>query len=110
MYRDLLLAFGIWDQMRVDQGHEFYLMCYLQHKLKDLRFNTNRNAYVQTTSRMVSFLNFYSILFGLLSIYNNLFKNRVIERVWHEVNQRIIYQIKESLVHYELESVIDLGI
>jgi hypothetical protein len=74
MYRDLLLAFGIWDQMRVDQGHEFYLMCYLQHKLKDLRFNTNRNAYVQTTSRMVSFLNFYSILFGLLSIYNNLFK------------------------------------
>ena len=53
MYEELLMGFGIWDQIRVDQGHEFYLMCYLQYKLKDLRYNQNRNAYVQTTSRMV---------------------------------------------------------
>ena len=53
MYRELIKNFGLWDQIRVDHGREFYLMCYLQFLLRDYRYNTNRNAYVQTSSRMV---------------------------------------------------------
>lgn len=56
MYRDLAKNFGLWDQIRVDHGREFYLMCYLQFLLGDERFNTNRRPYVQTSSRMVSCL------------------------------------------------------
>ena len=59
-----------------------FVMCYLQYVVRELRFNTNRSAYVQTTSRM----------------------NRVIERIWHEINQRIVYQLKEQLVNFELNS------
>ena len=62
-------------------------MCYLQVKLEQWRYNQNRNAYVQTTSRM----------------------NRTIERIWHECNQRVIYQIKECLVYYEINSLFDPG-
>ena len=35
-------------------------------------------------------------------------KNRVIERVWHEINQRVIYQLKAMLVEFELNSLFDL--
>ena len=39
-------------QIRVNHGREFYLMCYLQYAVREIRFSTNRSAYIQTTLRM----------------------------------------------------------
>jgi hypothetical protein len=52
MYKDIIEHHGVWDQIRVDHGREFYLMCHLQYAIRGLRFNTNRSDYVQTISRM----------------------------------------------------------
>jgi hypothetical protein len=54
-----MLNYGIWDQIRVDHGREFYLMLFIQDHLKHLRYDTNKSAFVQTSSRMV---NIYSII------------------------------------------------
>ncbi len=54
IFRQVLLKFGIWDQIRVDHGREFFLMLKIQEDLQNLRFNLNRDCYVQSTSRMVS--------------------------------------------------------
>ncbi len=88
MYRELMLKFGIWDQIRTDHGREFFLMHFVQDKLKDFRFNTQRTPFVQTSSR----------------------QNRVIERVWHEINQRVIYRLKKILVELFQMSMIDTDI
>ena len=48
MYKDIIEHRDAWDQISVDDGREFYLMCYLQYAVRELRFNTNRSAYVQT--------------------------------------------------------------
>lgn len=46
--RETLVRYGIWDQVRVDHGKEFYLMLAVQEHLKDLRNNTRRHPYLQT--------------------------------------------------------------
>jgi hypothetical protein len=88
MYRDLLGQYGFWDQLRVDHGREFFLMLYLQHKFQVLRFDVNKRPFVQSTSK----------------------QNRIIERNWHELNQRFIYSIKEFLVKFENNNIFNLEI
>jgi hypothetical protein len=85
MYRELCAQYEIWDQVRVDHGNEFMLMLYMQFKLQDLKYNLDRKPFVQTTSRM----------------------NRVVERTWHEINQRVNYLIKENLFFYVLNDMLD---
>lgn len=53
LFRSILLEFGLWDQIRVDHGKEWYLMLYVQEKLSGLRRNQNRHPHVQTTSKKV---------------------------------------------------------
>ena len=52
--RSILCEFGIWDQIRVDHGREWYLLLYGQELLADKRFNTARSPHVQSTSKQVS--------------------------------------------------------
>ncbi|KAM9376146.1 LOW QUALITY PROTEIN: uncharacterized protein KZ484_008720 [Pholidichthys leucotaenia] len=54
VYRSAVLTNGIWDQIRVDHGHEFYLCLYMQEKLATHRHNISRQAYVQTTFKVFS--------------------------------------------------------
>ena len=54
MYRNAVLKYGTWDQVRVYHGKEFMLILYLQYKLDAYRYNQERKLFVQSTSRMVS--------------------------------------------------------
>ena len=47
---------GMWDQIRVDHGKEFYLCLYVQDLLKNYHNNCNRKPYLQTQSKQVSFV------------------------------------------------------
>ncbi len=48
----MLLEYGIWDQVRVDQGREWTLMLFAQELLAHLRRNTSLAPHLQT-SKMV---------------------------------------------------------
>ena len=51
--RPIVLQYGIWDQVRVDQGKEWTLMLFGQEQLAHLRRNLNRAPHLQTTSKQV---------------------------------------------------------
>ena len=53
--RPIVEQYGLWDQLRVDQGKEWYLMLSVQEDLAHLRFNTNRAPHLQTSSKLVCF-------------------------------------------------------
>ncbi|XP_072557125.1 uncharacterized protein [Paramormyrops kingsleyae] len=50
IYRVAVANNGMWDQVRVDHGREFYLALYMQEKLAQHRHNIDRQPYVQTAS------------------------------------------------------------
>ena len=52
--RSAVLQYGMWDQIRVDHGKEFYLTLFMQEKLASFRNNTARQPYLQTSSTHVS--------------------------------------------------------
>lgn len=52
--RPIVIEYGMWDQIRVDQGREFYLMLFVQDQWKMHRRNTDRLPFMQTTSKEVS--------------------------------------------------------
>lgn len=56
-----VLEYGIWDQVPVDHGREFYLMLFIQEKLREQHGNPDVSPYLQTSQN-----------------------NHVIERVWVE--------------------------
>ena len=53
--REMIIMYGIWDQVRVDHGKEFHLMLYVQEVLAQFRTNTNRCPHVQSSSRQVHY-------------------------------------------------------
>ena len=53
LYRPILLEYGLWDQVRVDQGKEWILTLFVQEQLQDLRYNTSKPPHRQTTSKLV---------------------------------------------------------
>lgn len=75
VYREICLRHGLFDQLRVDHGREFYLCLYQQDNLRDFRTNVNRPPFIQSQSR----------------------QNHAAERKWVEVNSRINYPIKYTL-------------
>lgn len=54
IYRPAVLLHGVWDQVRVDMGAEFYLTLFVQDILSPHRQNTSRAPYVQTNSKQVN--------------------------------------------------------
>ena len=53
LFRPILQQFGLWDQIRVDHGREFYLLLYVQEHLSYLSRNQMRAPHVQSMSREV---------------------------------------------------------
>ena len=80
------VEYGLWDQLRVDHGREFYLTLYIQEKLRASRGDPNILPYIQTTST----------------------QNHIIERVWVEVNQRVTYPIKRVISMMDDNRIINM--
>ena len=51
--RPILLEYGVWDQVRVDQGKEWVLMLFVQEQLAHLRNDISKAPHRQTTSKLV---------------------------------------------------------
>ncbi|KAL2095613.1 hypothetical protein ACEWY4_007761 [Coilia grayii] len=60
VFRPAILANGMWDQVRVDHGKEFYLTLFIQKLLSSHHYNQERRPYLQTPSTRVQFSSFYS--------------------------------------------------
>ncbi|XP_062420889.1 uncharacterized protein LOC134132801 [Pungitius pungitius] len=86
IYRRAVLENGMWDQVRVDHGKEFYLTLFMQEKLANHRHNTERPPYRQTAST----------------------KNHTIERIWPEINNRVNYPLKLPLIELVDQEEIDM--
>lgn len=76
LYLNILVNYGLWDQLRIDHGREWYLMIFIQQKLAHFRNNVDKQPFLQTSSK----------------------KNHIVERMWSEVNSRVNYPIKAVLV------------
>ena len=53
-FRPILEKHGLWDQLRVDGGLEFSLICFVQDMLRDFRCNKTRQRWIGTKSTDVS--------------------------------------------------------
>ena len=86
LMRPLLVREGLWEQIRVDHGSEFTLVCTAQQLLANLRQSQQHRSVLQSMSR----------------------QNHRAERIWPEINQRINYPIKRILVEMESNGEIDM--
>ncbi|XP_062499233.1 uncharacterized protein LOC134176583 [Corticium candelabrum] len=86
LYRPVALQYGLWDQIRVDRGREFYLMLAVQDHLSDQRENTSKAPSIQSPST----------------------KNHMIERLWVEINNRVNYPVKDALIQMQSRGLIDM--
>lgn len=87
VFRPAILKHGVWDQVRVDHGKEFYLTLFIQELLlSSHRHNTQRQPYLQTKST----------------------RNHIIERIWPEVNRCVNYPLKTALVQLIDQEELDM--
>lgn len=49
----LVAKYGLWDQIRVDCGREWFLMLFMNQTVAHLRNNTSKQPHLQTTSKKV---------------------------------------------------------
>ena len=88
VYRKAILEYGLWDQVRVDHGREFYLVLYIHERLRLAgRGHPQISPYVQTTST----------------------NNHIIERIWVELNHRVTYPVKQVIVSMDDQGTIDMS-
>ncbi len=60
--RSAVVNHGMWDQIRVDHGKEFYLSLFIQEMIEGYRNRRERQPYMQTQSTKVQYeLNLHNI-------------------------------------------------
>ena len=109
--RPLILEYGLWDEIRVDQGKEWVLSLFVQEQMAHLRTNTARPPHLQSTSKKVFCCNYvhcwhhrplHSLLDRcIICTYTLTFQNYKIEQFWVEINKRLNYPLKIVLVEME---------
>lgn len=85
IFRPILLNFGMFDQIRLDHGTEFFLCIFVQELLAHHRQRQDRASWRQTRS----------------------VNNTRIERMWPEENQRVNYPIKRVLIQMQRRGLFD---
>lgn len=60
--------YGLWDQLRVDQGKEWYLMLLVQERLAHLRYNTARASHLDYFKIGIVFIVIYFTLYFVKTI------------------------------------------
>lgn len=73
--RPAVINNGMWDQIRVDHGKEFFLTLFMQEILADHRMNTATPPYRQTTSTKVGVVLWFK--FELLKTHNLIKLKRI---------------------------------
>ena len=68
LFKPMLINEGLWEQLRVDHGREFALVIAIQKELQSLRYHNHHRPVIQSMST----------------------QNHRLERLWPEINQRII--------------------
>ena len=56
IYRKVVRDYGLWNQLHVDKGREWYLMLFVQEKLSQYRNDLSKPAFLQTASKQVKLL------------------------------------------------------
>ncbi|XP_019860756.1 PREDICTED: uncharacterized protein LOC109589075 isoform X1 [Amphimedon queenslandica] len=87
VYREAVLQYGLWHQLRVDHGREFYLSLYVQNRARELHGPQDITSFCQTPST----------------------QNLAVERLWVQVNSRVNYPVKRVLVKMEENQLLDLS-
>ena len=75
IYSHFTMTYGLCDQVCVDGGQEFNLVCHIQEYLRDQRREPAIDPFKSTKST----------------------DNNIIERIWVEVNSRVNHTIKNAL-------------
>ena len=88
IYGNTVLKYGLWDQVRVDGGKEFVLICHVQEMIRDQRRNQSISPFKSTKST----------------------DNNIIERMWVEVNSRVNYPLKSALNQFVQDGSIDMSL
>ena len=86
VYRAATKEFGLWEQVRVDFGKEFYLLLFIQEKLREGRGDPDIAPYRQTGSR----------------------DNHNIERIWVEMNHQVTYPLKRAIIEMDNQGLINM--
>ena len=75
IYRKLVEETGLWNQIRIDHGREWYLMLFAQQHLSSYRNDTSKPPFVQTTSKKVLNNKLICLKFDLFKVESHGRKN-----------------------------------
>ena len=97
-------TYGLWKQIRVDHGREFYLLLYVQEALRCRVGPRDILPYVQSPSTEVR------VLILLTCINFSLYRTTLLNALfWVEVNSRINYPLKRHLISMEATNLINMS-
>ena len=86
IYSHFTMTYRLWDQLRVDDGQEFNLVCHIQEYMRDQRRYPAIHPFKSTM----------------------LTDNNIIEGIWVEVNNQVNYPIKNVLGQLATDGLIDM--